>query len=498
MASRKSTISVEGLIQRATGGRKFNRHTLFRPSLVYYLLKDPFWIWCEYHAPKNEAIDETTRYDELRMRQGVEYEEAWVKANFPQAVKIEPGFGFAALKNTFQAMLQGAPAIYQPQLWDLQREVYGKGDLLVRDDSAKSDLGAFHYRVVEIKRSKSLQDYHVLQAASYTQIIGRLQGYEPSTFSVVLKDSSSLVSFDGKEADLEELRSQWRAIRSGAKVPETGRPPHAANSPWRLYGNKRAAELKDLVLLAGITKRQRDKLRAAGIQRVDQLWDLGEEAIRDIIGEHYGAIAYNVAQAYKSSAPVLKPGQILDIPRAKRRLYFDFETSDSVHPSEPPHTYLIGCYDDSRDQFVKFLARGARDEARIFDEFLDYAGDCRDAILYHWTDFEIRQMQSVMRRWPALAASLERLISRCVDLKESIQAAVFLPVPSFSIKCVAPALGFGWRQKDVGAYQSMVSYWDYLDNRDLFAIHRAIVYNEDDCRAMWHVDQELTRRLDRG
>jgi uncharacterized protein len=495
MARRKPRISVEELIQRATGGRKFNRHTLFRPSLVYYLVKDPFWIWCEHHAPKAEAVDETTRYDELRMQQGVEHEAAWVKANFPQAVRIEPGFGFAALKNTFRAMLEGAPAIYQPQLWDLEREVYGKGDLLVRDDSEPCDLGPFHYRAVEIKRSKSLQDYHVLQAAFYNQIIGLLQGYTPRELTVVLKDSSSEVPFAGKEAELEALRSAWRDLRDGAKVPETGRPPNTTSSPWRLYGNKWAAEQRDLVLLAGIAKRERDKLRAAGIRRVDQLWELREELLSEIIGEHYGAIAYNVAQAYKSGGPVPKPGYSLDIPRAKRLLYFDFETSDSVHPSEPSHTYLIGCYDAKRDQFVKFLARGAADEQRIFDDFLDYVGDPSDAKLYHWTDFEIRQMQSVMRRWPALAASLERLISHCVDLKGAIQSAVYLPVPSFSIKCVAPALGFNWRQKDIGAYQSMVCYWDYLDNKDLFAIHKARIYNEDDCMAMWHVDQELQRKL---
>jgi uncharacterized protein len=495
MVRHKHPISAEELIQRATSGRKFNRHALFRPSLTYYLLKDPFWLWCENHAPKSEAVDETTLYDELRMQQGVEFEEAWIKANFPAAVKIEPGFGFAALKNTFRAMLQGAPAIYQPQLWDLQREVYGKGDLLIRDDSEPSDLGPFHYRVVEVKRSKSLQDYHVLQAAFYTQILGLLQGHEPRQLSVVLRDSTSTVWFDGKEAELEKLRSEWQAIRNGEKVPALRRPPNATSSPWRLYGNKYATEQKDLVLLAGVSKRERDKLRGAGIQRVDQLWDLGEETIRGIIGDHYGALAYKVAQAYKCSGPVLKAGQILNVPRAKRRLYFDFETSDSVHPTEPPHTYLIGCYDDSRDQFVKFLARGAQDEGRIFDEFLDYVGDYRDVKLYHWTDFEIRQMRGVMLRWPALAASLERLICCCVDLKIAIQAAVYLPVPSFSIKCVAPGLGFQWRQKDIGAYQAMACYWDYLDNKDLFASHKAIIYNEDDCMAMWHVDQELERRL---
>ena len=491
MASRDAKITLEELIRRATAGRKFNRHKLFRPSLSYYLVNDPFWLWCEYHAPKAEAVDETTRYEELRMRQGVEHEKRWVAANFPNAVEIKPGFGFEALKNTFRAMLDGAAAIYQPQLWDLGRDSYGKGDLLIRDDSAASDLGAYHYRVIEIKRSQSLRPYHVLQPAFYNQNIALLQGYLPSGFTVVLKDTSAIVPYEGKETDLEEYRRIWQALRDGAVIPETKRPPNAAGSPWRHYANQHAETAMDLVLLAGVPKRERDKLRRAGITRVDQLWQLPSPAVGEIIGEHYGAVAFHVAQAYKIDGPILKPRQELKIPRAKRLLYFDFETSDGVHPSEPPHTYLIGCYDGCRDQFVKFLARGADDEGRIFEEFFDYVGDCQNARLYHWTDFEIRQLRRVAQRWPALAASIERLIMSCVDLKEAIQAAVYLPVPSFSIKSVAPALGFHWRQKEVGAYQSMVCYWDYLENRDLFAIDRAVIYNEDDCRAMWHVDQAL-------
>jgi uncharacterized protein len=488
-------ITIEELIQRATAGRKFNRHILFRPSLCYYLLKDPFWIWCEYHAPKEEAVDEITNYEKLRMQQGVEYEERWVKANFPDAVEIKPGFGFAALRNTFQAMLAGAPAIYQPQLWNLGEETYGKGDLLVRDNSAPSDLGPFHYRVLEIKRSRSLQNSHVLQAAFYNRNIAMLQGYAATELTVVLKDSVEQVGYDGKGKELDAARELWKSLREGHVIPEVKRPPNSTSSPWRLYGNKRANEERDLVLLAGVTKRERDKLRNGGIQKIDQLWNLRQEEIVEIIGEHYGDIAFNVAQAYKISGPIVKPGQRLDLPRAKRLLYFDFETSDSVHPTEPPHTYLIGCYDASRDQFVKFLARGAEDEGRIFAEFLDYVGDPRDVCLYHWTDFEIHQMRRVARRWPMLTGLIERVIDRCVDLKEAIQSALYLPVPSFSIKCVAPALGFHWRQKDIGAYQSMVCYWDYLENKDFFAIDRALVYNEDDCMAMWHVDQELGRRL---
>lgn len=489
----RSQISLEALVQRATAGQKFNRHNLFRPSLSYYLLKEPFWLWCQHHAPRNAAVDETTRYEKLRMQQGVAHEQQWVKTNYPDAVEITPGFGFEALKNTCRALLAGARAIYQPQLWDLERATYGKGDLLVRDDSAPSDLGPYHYRVVEIKRSQSLQTSHALQGAFYNENIGKLQGYVPDELTIVLKDSQATVSYTSKTQEIAAARQFWQELRDGQVIPEPNRPPNAASSPWRIYANQRALEERNLILLAGITKRERDKLRRAGIGKVDQVWNLRHDELVEILGEHFGEIAYHVSQAYKLNSPILLPGKRLIIPRSKRLLYFDFETSDSVHPSEPPHTYLIGCYDDSRDQFVKFLARGAEDEARIFTEFFDYVGDPRDVSLYHWTDFEIHQMRRVARRWPRLSGSIEQVITKCVDLKEAIQAAVYLPVPTFSIKSVAPALGFHWRQKDVGAYQSMVCYWDYLDNTDLFAIDRALIYNEDDCLAMWHVDQALTQ-----
>jgi len=285
-----------------------------------------------------------------------------------------------------------------------------------------------------------------------------LQGFTPREFTIILKDSSETAVYDAKpDDDIDAARRLWRSQCNGGVTPEPKRPPYSTSSPWRLYGNQRLVDERNLLLLAGVQKRETDKLRDAGCERVDQLWNLRREEVIEMLGAFYGEIAYSVALACKVNGPVLKPEQHLDIPRVKRLLYFDFETSDSVHTTESPHTYLIGCY-GSGDQFVKFLARGAADEGRIFSEFFDYIGQPRDVLLYHWTDFEIHQLRRVARRWPLLAVMIEQVIDKCADLKKTIQAAVYLPVPSFSIKCVAPALGFHWRQKDIGAYQSMVCY----------------------------------------
>ncbi len=118
--------------------------------------------------------------------------------------------------------------------------------------------------------------------------------------------------------------------------------------------------------------------------------------------------------------------------------------------------------------------------------------DVEDTRLYHWTDYEVWQMKAVMRRWPRLEGSLSPLIGSCVDLKRCIQDAVYLPVPRFSIKSVAPALGFNWRQQGFGAYEALLCYWDSIDTGDRALAEKAVRYNEDDCLAMWHVDQKLT------
>jgi predicted RecB family nuclease len=488
-------VVLEELIQRATSGQKLDRHVLFRPSLVYRVLKDPFWIWCEYHAPRSEAVDETSRYDEMRWQRGIEHEQSWIREHYADAIQVAPDFGFEALKNTLKMMLEGVTAISQAQLWDLGGKSYGKADLLVRNDSRESDLGPYHYRLVEIKRAKSLQDYHVLQGAFYNRMLGKLQGWTPADLTVALREAVETAPYPGREKELDAILDRWRSLRDGQVVPEPGRPPDVTDSPWRVYGNKLVEQRKDLVLLAGVGAREREKLREAGLQGIDHLWSLHLEEVCDILGHQFGVQSYYVSQAYRTGQPLLKPRCRLNIPRAHRHLYFDFETSDEVHPTEPPHVYLIGCWDAERDRYIQFLARGAEDEARIFKEFLEYVENSGNTRLYHWTDYEIGQMKHVVQRWPHLETSVSQLMSSCVDLMRAIKSAVYLPVPSFSLKCVAPALGFKWRQEGFDAFDSMVCYWDYLDSADGALLEKVFRYNEDDCRAMWHVDHELTRRF---
>ena len=482
-------------MRRATDGRAMDRKKHLRASNIYRLIKEPFGLWCDYFAPRNEKIEEVCRYDEIRRKMGREFEEAWIKQNYPEALRIEPAWGEEALANTLRAMLGAAPAISSAQLWCLGDEVYGKADLLVRRDDASSDLGEYYYQIKEIKMSSALRDHHSLQTALYNRMLGKLQGHTPLSMSVVLDQREEVVSYEDYSLRLNELLSKWRDIRDGKLKPE----PFGldkVNSPWRVYANRLLAESMDLTLLPDVGDATRTKLRVElGVNRIEDLYGLSLEELRQRYEEKLGTSLYYHAQAYKAGKPIIPPGAKVEFPRRNRHLYLDFETSGDMDPAEPQHCYLIGMWDAEKNEFVRFLAKGANEEKNIFRSFLDYAGKPEEVCLYHWSDYEMRVLDEVAMRCPELSGELNNLRASCIDLKEVIKQQVYMPVPTYSIKSVAPFLGFRWRHEDVDALESMVLQWEYLRDNNGEAISKVIDYNEDDCRAMIFTDFKICREF---
>ena len=77
------------------------------------------------------------------------------------------------------------------------------------------------------------------------------------------------------------------------------------------------------------------------------------------------------------------------------------------------------------------------------------------------------------------------------DLKIEVEKAFYLPAPSLSLKAAAPALGFNWRQKDCGAMDSMVYFTNWLKTADKALLDKVLMYNEDDCKAMLYLEEQL-------
>ena len=189
-----------------------------------YMMKDPLLDWLDLYGEANGfqrddhlgSHDPRTDFTTFIMEKGRRFEEAVVEylGELVPITTISEGPAevrdLSKAEETFAAMQNGAPAIYQGVLRDAESRTYGAPDLLVRSDELQrlfpgvlgeeeaSDsapgLGfwPWHYRVVDIKfttigllaggevsNSGSKLAYKA-QLFVYNRALGRLQGYTPS------------------------------------------------------------------------------------------------------------------------------------------------------------------------------------------------------------------------------------------------------------------------------------------------------------------------------
>ncbi|MDR0734830.1 MAG: TM0106 family RecB-like putative nuclease [Elusimicrobiota bacterium] len=472
----------------------------FHAGKMYLLLQDPFGLWCNYHAPQEEAVEEPNLYENMRGRADRGNRDAWIHEYCRTTIIIRGADDDAKrFKNTLDAMAEGIEGIIGACLWDLrgQRGVWGTVNLLLKVNNGVSLFGDYHYKIVQLKRAGDLKEHYAVQTALMDMILTEVQSAKAANALFVLRSKEQSLDTDRFKERVRTCIEDWAAIKAGALVPEAKKPPKAAHAPWRVYANKYVFKHKDLVLLPHLSAAQRGLLRAAGLINYEDVLDAGLAKIKEILADPQNpadvlaAEIYSTAAAYRAQKPVARSREFWPPAVAARNLYFDFEATETFTGDTISFVYLIGLWDKEGGKFVSFIAKSEADEQSIFKQFADYIGDGADANLYHWTEYEVKKMQKLREKYPAIKADLEKLLSRCVDLKIVVEKSFYLPSPSLSLKAVAPAFGFRWRQTDCGAMDSMVYFTKWLAGGPQELMDKVLMYNEDDCRAMLFIEDYL-------
>ncbi len=490
-------FTADDFLNRATGERTFDANRVVSAGKMYQLAEQPWWIWANFHAPQKEKQKTDTPWDRYLMQLGQEFGEETARTLYPEARAISTRpWEERSLTATIEAMMQGAEAITEGTLWDLETEVYGAADILVRSDDHTSDFGDYHYRVIEVKQSSEVKDYAVLQAGLYNRILGRIQGYTPPEFEILLEDGSrNAVSRKDTDGELDRKLDLLRKLRDEDNEP--ARPGHGAGKdPWGKYCDQLLEEDLDVVLLPGVGPGKRsDFLEAFGTASIRDLFGKSVDEFVDAFGPDRGVRTWAHVEAYRRNAPVPIPGTTLDIPHPARRLYYDFENTTPDFEEMDKHVYMIGVYDPDRDDFQCLTTRGAADEKKMFEDFRALVGDIESVRLFHWHSHETGVMRNqVAVRHPELSPILQELIRASIDLKEVIKSAIALPVPTYSIKSVAPLAGFNWSQDDVDGMSSQLYYAETVRTGDPAPLDKVIQYNREDCVSMWKVQEWVEGR----
>jgi uncharacterized protein len=206
------------------------------------------------------------------------------------------------VEETESLMRAGADVIYQGAL--RHGDWFGKPDFLVRAPGM-SRFGDFHYEAVDAKLARETKGRAVLQLCVYTELLTKVQERAPDKFWI----APGTVPVELQELRADDFMAYFRRVRgqfetfagaaSAADVAASAPPAvpypepveHCAICPWWKQCEERRRTDDHLSLVAGITRRQRERLKDAAVDTVATLGALPPaQAVDGIRDEVLGRI----------------------------------------------------------------------------------------------------------------------------------------------------------------------------------------------------------------
>lgn len=468
-------------------------------SDIFSFATSPFLLYCRYFADESER-DPVDEYQTQLSERGVRHEAEVVAENYPDAEPLPPMSPEDGFVHGLESMMSGAAVITGCPLYYLPDGMYGKADVLERA-GGRSRFGTHHYTIKEIKLARNIKRRHVLQAAFYNRMIGRIQAYTPETFHVINMDHEEIpFEYARYEDELEETIHGIHGILDG-QIPSAtyGACPY----PWSTYGNKMAIEADDVSLIAGLGAGRKKLLNSIGIRTVGDLTSCTEAELVRIprVGSKTAQSYLLAARAIRSGRAVRKPTRRIAFPARRTEMFLDLEGLDGIDSTDEQTDYLIGVLvrHEDTEEYVSFVAHDNTQERRMLDDFLKFVEKQSDYAIYHWHHYERTHLSKMIKKYDVRPDMAAMVLSPDVlfDLHRIANGMFAFPVPGTGLKPIARWMGFEWQHSDVGALSSIGLYRRYVEdpdaNRDM--LERVLDYNRDDCVATARIKDWIVDKL---
>jgi predicted RecB family nuclease len=430
----------------------------------------------------------------------------------------------AAFDKTLEVMAAGADLIYQGTLLTQSEDGtswVGRPDFLQKVQGGGGHW-PHHYEPVDAKLSREAKAQAVLQLCAYADQLAALQGAQPARFHIIggggAIEPVALWSAD-YGAYFRDVRRRMRgfvAEATGGPEPYPEPVYHCSVCRyWKRCEERRRAD-DHLSLVAGITRRQRDRLVLAGVQQLEQL------ATRDARTRVDGIVSESLERISQQAKLQLRarraqqacyellineaPGVGLEALPAPTPgdLFLDLEGDSFV--TDGGLEYLFGLLDFGEpelDSFVireapgparyrAFWATTAAEEKRAFEQVIDRVmlgrREFAELHLYHFGHREADALKKLSCRHATREAEVDQLLrdGTLVDLLPVVRHGLRASVESYSLKELEALHGFcrATDLRDAARAMQLFGWW--LETGDeavpLLELRSAIQsYNRDDC-----------------
>ena len=453
-----------------------------------YLMGEPL-------TPAQDAPDSL-----LLQRKGEEHERRHLERLAEKVsgiVKIDRSLEFdAAAALTRAAMAEGAPIIYQGALESGRWQGYS--DFLERVEQP-SELGGFGYEVVDTKLKHRADPKHAVQLSLYSRAIAEAQGRMPDKAHIEL-GSGVRVSLQVESIRYYVDRLVERYEIFIEDLPETRPEPVAAcpHCRWREHCKDFWDRTDSLTRVAGITRRQRQRLEGADVTTLTALATL-QGTVPHIERKTLSKLQTQArlqAARYAGGSPQfelkdIEPGRGLARlpPPSKGDLFFDMEGDPFIQGG---FEYLFGIYHETHGNPV-FQPRWAHDtdeERKALKDglafFIRQIAANPEAHIYHFNHYEVTALKRLTAQYGTGEAALDHLLrmQKFVDLYRVVRQALIISEESYALKDIETFYMDKRRDQIIRAMDSVVAYEQWLETRNQEILDKIAAYNELDCRSI--------------
>lgn len=441
--------------------------------------------WLEHNPPTGYLELEEDPFLQLRQQMGQEHEQAILTQLARGRRVVEP----QSVEETLELMNAGIELIYQGQLLDEQRGLYGKPDFLIRGEGGRYSAG-------DAKLARKVKAKIGIQMAFYRALLGGVEN------AYVFLGNGLIETIDKSyDRELSKFLEQARELIEMPSMPsESYSISKCSQCVFHEYCKAQFKETEDISLLYGIHGGSVEGLHSYGIKTIQDLARSSEISMPDLPylkGRERKFRAITQARAHLSGETYIV--RDIDLPRGTY-IHFDVE-SNPLTAEGVDHVYLWGFLIPgyTRNDYEYIWSDSLDDDEQAFLTYLDliesFLNRWPDLKLVHFSPYERAQVRSYIRRYslsyhPVARWLMEAKDSPFIDFKKIVMESLVLPLERYGLKdiCKHPNLvNFQWENENSGSQWSIIEFLKFQTmspspERDAIK-HEILTYNRDDVRA---------------
>ncbi|HIK44531.1 MAG TPA: TM0106 family RecB-like putative nuclease [Leptolyngbyaceae cyanobacterium M65_K2018_010] len=416
------------------------------------------------------------------------------------------GDWLAGARATLELMAAGVETIHQPVLVCHSSvegvQLVSQPDLLIKQPGW-SCWGNWTYSPIDIKLGKKPKlDYQVV-AAYHAYVLSRVQGVWPTASYLALRGGQRYTIELGRL--VVKLQATLNGCLRDLRSPQSPELfiSHSRCDLCHWFGHcySEAKANRHLSLLPGVTPARYEFLKQHHITTVATLAQANPAHLAPLpgFGEQVAAKLVHQAQALLDNraipriAPQAPHGFPLwpeDLPEGEVELFFDIEAAPDQNLIYL-HGVLVVNRRTGEENFHALLAANPYEERRAWNDFLDLVHSYPHAPVYHFCPYEAQTVRKLGQLYGTPNRHVDSLLERFFDVHRCVTESVTLPIESYALKHIARWMGFDWRDEGANGAQSICWYNAWAETGDRTYLDAILRYNEDDCRATYHVKDWL-------